>query len=148
MKTFFNVTVEIPAPPATVWRVMADVERWPEWTPSVRHVKRLTPGPLRVGSRVRIHQPGFPPAWWRVTELEAERGFIWVSTALGLRVVARHWIEPLDVCCRVTLAILYEGRLGPLAAWWTRNVNNRFLAIEARGLKAQCLTTSISRSAG
>lgn len=121
-----------------VWPVMADVERWPEWTPSVRRVKLITPGPLRVGSRVRLRQPGFPPAWWRVTELETNAGFTWVTTTPGLRVVARHRIEPLDGRCRVTLAIAYEGLLGPLVAWWTRGVNERYLSMEAEGLKVRC----------
>jgi len=137
-KIFFSVTVEIPAPPATVWRVMADVERWPEWTPSVRRVKLLTPGPMRVGSRARIRQPGLPPACWRVTELEADRGFTWVSTMPGLRVTGKHWIEAMNDGCRVTLSIQYGGLLGPLLASCTTHVNDRYLAMEASGLKARC----------
>ena len=65
----FSVTVDIPARTPLVWSVLTDVERWPEWTASISRVKRLSPGPLQVGSRVRIHQPKFPPASWRVTEL-------------------------------------------------------------------------------
>lgn len=136
--TLFSVSVEIPAPPELVWRAMADLERWPEWTASVRRVRLLTPGPLQVGSRARIHQPGFPPAWWRVTELEANGGFTWASTAPGLRVVARHNIESLDDRCRVTLSISYEGLLGPLLARLTGRINDRYLAMEAAGLKAKC----------
>ena len=145
-QTNFSATAEIAAPPQLIWSVMANVKLWPEWTPSVRHVTLLTPGPLRVGSRVRLRQPGFPPARWRVTELEVDRGFTWVSGAPGLRVVARHRIEPLDGGCRVTLAISYDGLLGPLFAWWTRNVNYRYLAMEAGGLKARCVANIASES--
>jgi uncharacterized membrane protein len=145
-KTLFNVSVEIPAPAATVWRVMADVERWPEWTPSVRRVKLLTPGLLRVGSRAWIQQPGFPPARWRVTELEADRGFTWVSTVPGLRVTGKHWIETMSHGCRVTLSIRYGGLLGPLLASCTTRINDRYLAMEANGLKARCGESGANKS--
>jgi uncharacterized membrane protein len=145
-KTFFSVTVEIPAPSATVWRVMADVERWPEWTSSVRRVQLLTPGPLRVGSRARIQQPGFPPAWWRVTEMEADRGFTWVSTVPCLRVTGKHWIEARSDSCRVTLSIQYDGSVGQLLARCTASVNDRYLAMEADGLKARCAESGVNKS--
>ncbi|MSU59740.1 MAG: hypothetical protein EXS35_16495 [Pedosphaera sp.] len=38
-KTSFSITVDISAQPQIVWAVMADVERWPEWTPSVGAIK-------------------------------------------------------------------------------------------------------------
>jgi len=59
----FSNVIEIAASPERIWRVMADMERWPVWTPSVVRVKRLTPGLFGVGSRARFHQPTLPPAW-------------------------------------------------------------------------------------
>ena len=113
-RTEFCHSVEIPAPPPLVWSVMADVERWPEWTASISRVKMLSPGPLRVGSRVRIHQPKLPPAWWCVTELNAGTSFTWISHAPGVRVMASHQTKAIADGTRVTLSIRYEGLLG---AW-------------------------------
>ena len=90
----FSITVEIQASPETVWGVLREIKRWPEWTPTVKSIRRLDNGPLAVGSRARIRQPRLPPADWRVTELEEGRSFTWVTGSPGLRVTARHWIEP------------------------------------------------------
>jgi len=92
--------------------------------------------------RARIHQPKLPPAWWRVTEWNPGKGFTWVSVAPGVRVVAGHWIEPTTTGCRVTLSIRYEGLFGLWLARWTRDLNERYLGLEANGLKARCVAVA------
>ena len=44
----------IDAPPEVVWRVLIDVERWPEWTPTTDRIERLDEGEFRLGSRARM----------------------------------------------------------------------------------------------
>jgi uncharacterized protein YndB with AHSA1/START domain len=89
----FSIAVDIPAAPDRVWEVLADVERWPEWTPSVTRITRLDPGPLAVGSRARIHQPRLLPATWRIGELGEGRRFTRVTGSPGVWVVAEHAVE-------------------------------------------------------
>ena len=137
-RTDFTITVEIPAPPPLVWSVIADVECWPQWTASVSRVRQLSPAPLQIGSRVRIHQPKLPSAFWRVIELNPGANFTWVSRAPGVRVTARHAAEAVANGTRVTLSIHYEGVLGALLARWIGDLNARYLAMEANGLKARC----------
>jgi heme-degrading monooxygenase HmoA len=137
-QTKFKLTVEIHAPAPLVWPVMTDVGRWPEWTSSVSRVKLLTPGPLRIGSRVRVHQPRLPPAAWRVTELSAGEQFTWVSVAPGVSVVARHAVEAAAKGSRVTLSVGFEGWFGRRLARWMRGLTERYLALEANGLKDYC----------
>jgi uncharacterized protein YndB with AHSA1/START domain len=131
----FSITVDIRATPQRVWAVMSDIEAWPEWTASVKRVERMDAGPLAVGSRARIWQPKLPRADWRITSVEKGRGFTWVARGPGLLVTARHFIEEGPEGARATLSIQFEGLLGPLWGWLTRRMNDRYLGLEAAGLK-------------
>ena len=55
-----SITVEIEAPPERVWEVLADVERWSEWTETVTWVRRLNEETPRPESRAEINQPKAP----------------------------------------------------------------------------------------
>ena len=131
----FDISVDITAPPHVVWSVMSDVERWHEWTSSVRSIRILDEGPLKVGSRALIRQPRFPPAVWAVTEIEHGRSFTWKSGAPGMRVYGRHSVAPVPGGSRANLHLHYEGALGWLLARLTRDITNRYLGFEAAGLK-------------
>ena len=141
-ETHLTNSVEIPASPSQVWSVLMEVERWPEWTPSVSRLVLRTPGPLEVGSRARIHQPKLLPASWRVTELKPGREFTWVSSVPGIRVTARHLVESIAVGSRVTLSVNFEGLFGRWLARRTGPLTERYLKMEAQGLKARCTRAS------
>ena len=113
---------------------MADVGRWPEWTPTVTRIERFDHGPFVLGSRVRIWQPKLPPATWRVTELHEGRSFTWISRSPGLAVVAEHAVEGAADGARARLSVRFAGWLGPLIARITRRLTERYLALEAKGL--------------
>lgn len=132
----FSVEIDIAAPADRVHAVMVDVERWPAWTASVRSLILLTPGPLTLGSQVRILQPRLPPATWTVTELSS-RSFTWESLAPGLRVIARHSVTATPHGTRARLSLRYLGPVGGVIALLIRGVTERYLAMEAGGLKAE-----------
>ncbi len=152
--TNFSITVDIQAPPERVWAVMSDVERWPEWTPTVTSMKLRDPGPLAPGSRVLICQPKFPPAEWRLTELDEGRSFTWVNRGPGVLVTARHGVVPGSSTggdrdkSQATLSLEFAGILGPLVARLTRNLNERYLALEAKGLKQRSESDLAATEAG
>jgi uncharacterized protein YndB with AHSA1/START domain len=133
----YEQSVDIAAPPARVWEIMADVERWPEWTASVQRLERLEPGPLAVGASARIKQPGFMAARWRVTSIEPGREFVWETKPYpGATVAGRHRVEVQgEGGARVTLSITSSGPLAPLMAPLLGPVSRRNLRIEAEGLK-------------
>lgn len=63
-------TIHIDAPSEIVWAVTADVERWPEWTPTVTSASLLDDRPLGLGSVACLKQPGWAASEWRVTDLK------------------------------------------------------------------------------
>ena len=131
----FRTSIDIAAPPDVVWSVMSDVERWHEWTESVRSITLVGGGPIRVGTRAWIKQPKFPPAMWKVTTIEPGRSFTWESGAPGMRVYANHSVDPIGPHTRATLVLYYQGPVGRLLARMTRNITHRYLKYEAEGLK-------------
>ena len=131
----FSISTDIDAPAERVYEVMADIERWHEWTPSVTSIKRLDAGSLIAGSRALIRQPKFPPALWTVTNVDGKRSFTWLNRAPGIKVTAHHSVDTVGRVSRATLALRYEGFLGGLLARITRRITNRYLQMEANGLK-------------
>lgn len=129
--------IEIAAPTDTVWSVMADVERWSEWTESVTKVQRLEAGPLVVGSTARIEQPGVAAATWQVQSIEPGHRFVWSTGNALVRAFGDHRVEP-DVTGEGAVATLVLTFTGPLAwpvARWYSDLNERYLDYEAQGLK-------------
>ena len=129
------MTVDISAPLERVWAILANVDRWHEWTPTITSIHRRASGPLALGQVALIRQPRLPPALWRVTTLEAGRAFTWASSGPGFRVTGLHALEPMPDGTRVTLAIEITGLLGPLLARLTGKQTDRYIALEAAGLK-------------
>ncbi|MEU7478443.1 SRPBCC family protein [Lentzea sp. NPDC042327] len=128
-------TVTIAAPPAKVWEVVSDVERWPERIPTVDSVERLDAGPLAVGSRTRLVQPRLSPAVWTVTELTEGTSYTWQSRSAGVTVTAAHVVEPLADGSRLTLTLTMSGLMAGVGWLLTRSLTSRYVKAEAAAVK-------------
>ena len=144
MNRLFATTRDIEAPAAQVWAVISDVERWPEWTPTVTSVRRLDDGPFGVGSRVEIRQPKLPKAQWTVTELEEGRSFTWEATGPGMRSIARHEVTPRDDGASITLSVEQLGPMGAVAAVVWRGITQRYVETEAESLDRRVHETRLA----
>lgn len=133
-----RIEIHIASSPGGVWEVMQDVERWPEWTPSIRKVAPQGPAKLDLGHRFRISQPRLQPMVWTVTRLQPGTSFSWQTRMPGVVLTARHEIASENAGSRVRLGLEFAGCLGDVVAWLTRNINRRYLRMEAEGLKARC----------
>ncbi len=135
--------VDVAAAPEVVWAVLVDVERWPEWTDTVRSARRLDDGPLAVGARVELAQPRLPTGTWTVTGLDEGRAFTWEQQQPGSTVRAHHLCTPLpDGSTRVELGVGMSGVLGRVVGRLYRGLTARDLAREAAGLKARAEGTA------
>jgi uncharacterized membrane protein len=132
-------SVEIAADLDRVWAVQTDVERWPEWLPTVTSLRRLEPGPFVLGSSARLEQPRLRPAVWRVTEIDPPRLFVWESDSPGVHSRGEHRAEPLpDGRVRAELVMVQTGPLaGPVGLLLGRTVRD-YLRREAAALKRRC----------
>ena len=132
-------TVNIKAPPERVWAVMTDVERWPEWTESMKTVERLDSGEFGVGRRAKLRIRRSPSAnVWTVTELIPGRSFTWETNAGGVKGVATHAIEPDGNGSKVTLTVDLSGIVATLSGPMIGGQSRKNVEMEAEGLKRRC----------
>jgi uncharacterized membrane protein len=130
--------VEIDAPAAVVWAVFSDVERWPEWTPSVTRLVALDGPGLAVGKRFEIKQPRMPKLVWEVTEVKPGASWTWVQRSPGGLTLARHDVmADSEHHSTVRQRIDQRGPVGALVGLFMRSMTRRYLAMEAEGLKAR-----------
>ena len=125
---------------------MSDVERWHEWTDSITSVDNLDGGPLSVGKRFKVRQPKLPPALWKVSEVEPGESFTWISTAPGILVTAKHSVARVRKGSQASLSIHYGGLLGGGLARVTQSINERYIAMEAAGLKHRSENPNTARA--
>jgi len=129
-----RASIMIDAPIEVVWSVFTDVERWPAWASSFTSVE-LVDGPMRLGAKARIRQPGLPTVIWEVTKWEPGRSWTWTATSPGARTEASHVLTRVGDRTVAEQSIIPSGPIGRLAALVWRSLTRRYLAIEAAGLK-------------
>jgi carbon monoxide dehydrogenase subunit G len=128
-------SLHIDAPPTRVWEVTVDVEALPDHTPTMTDVTKLDPGPLTVGSTVRIKQPAQRSKVWTVTEFEPLKRFSWTTKSAGTTMTASHDLVETPNGTTNTLTVDIEGRLAPMVGALVGRPIRRAIAIENRALK-------------
>ena|SRR3712207_6785787 len=132
----FEKTIDIGAPQQRVWDVLSDLEAWPQRIDTVDVVEPLTPMPPAVGTRVRLKQPKLPEGTWEVTVWDAPSYFEWRQQSGGMTTVAGHRVGALEEGrSRLTLTLEMRGLLIPVVAVFYRRLTNRYMTLEAEGMK-------------
>lgn len=119
------------------WAAITDVTSWPQWTKSMISVEPLDETDLAVGNRYRVTQPGMMKLVWQVSSLTEGTEFVWTSRSIGVRTTAYHRLSPnLDGTMEIAIGVSFAGPLSGVIAAMTRSRNERYLKMEAAGLKA------------
>ncbi len=130
--------IDVEAPQDAVWAVTEDVERWPEWLPTVVSVRRLDHGPFDVESAARIKQPGLPETTWVVTALTRGERFTWSTRVRGMRMVASHELTATPTGTRSLLRLAMYGLVARVLWPLARLSVRRTLKRENECLKRRC----------
>ena len=139
----FQTTIEVAAPADVLWQAVADVEHWPEWTPTMNEVTWLTAmpaasptGALVPGGQARIRQPGLPELVWEVTDVRPGESFTWRTATAGVTATAVHEIRPLPgERAELTLGLAQAGPLARIVGLLSSRRTRQALQQEAEGLK-------------
>jgi hypothetical protein len=132
----FEQSIDIDARQQRVWDVLGDLEAWPQRIETVDVVELLTPAPVGEGSRVRLKQPKLPEGIWEVTVWDAPSYFEFRQQSGGVTNVAGHRVGALEEgCSRLTLTLEMRGLLVPVVALFYKGLTNRYMTIEAQGMK-------------
>ena len=141
--------IHIDAPPAAVWSVLKDIERWPDWTPSITFARIRCEGPLEPGLQADLITRGAGPATWSVTEAKPGASFAWEASVRGIHVLADHVLTPVAGGTDVLLSVDVSGLPLMLFKRMVRRQSLENLQAEAAGLKfAAEQATSVPVPAG
>jgi hypothetical protein len=86
--------VETSARAQDVWRLWADVRRWPEWNAGVERIELR--GPFAVGSTILMTPPGDEPVELRITEAIEPELFVDEVDGGDFVVTTTHRVEEID----------------------------------------------------
>jgi polyketide cyclase/dehydrase/lipid transport protein len=96
--------IGIAAPAEKVFDYVTDVRREPEWNPQLREPEKLTPGPVRAGTRYRVRfGRGVGTAIIENTGFDRPRSWSAVSTARWLTVRFRGQVSPVPGGCQLAV---------------------------------------------
>ena len=134
----YERSVQIDAPPSTVWSVLADVDKWPEWTPTILSVVRQETSAFGLGSTAKVKAKGFPEGVLRVTEFSPGQSFTWEgSSGPGFRVLLGHAVEAVGGGARATLSVTAAGPSAIFLGWLAVRLSKPNINTEVASLKVR-----------
>lgn len=98
--------VDIAADPETVWKVLATLDRWPDWNAGVRSVS--IDGAVAKGTTFR-----WKAGRWKITSViqnvKRARLLVWTGRMMGIAAVHAWHLEPAGAGTRVVTEESWQG---------------------------------------
>ncbi len=143
-----TLSATIPHPVHDVFRLLADVDRLPEWATSVESVELLDPLPVREGTRfreTRRHNSRSATVDMTVTDLVPDSR-LEVSCEQGGGLIVSRWnLEPSPDGAQST-SIRFEMDMA--ADRWRTRLIVRLIAIFMRGVMRRCIEDDLADLTG
>jgi uncharacterized protein YndB with AHSA1/START domain len=103
--------IEVAAPPETVWQVLTDFRRWPEWNPEVKSMS--FDGPVEPGSTFRW-KAGPASIVSTLEQVDPPRAVRWRGKTLSIKAIHDWRLEPRDGGTHVETEESFSGLLTSL----------------------------------
>ncbi|MEZ4554067.1 MAG: SRPBCC family protein [Dehalococcoidia bacterium] len=126
--------IDIAAPAAEVWRVLAGLSAWPEWNKDVRAID--VRGPVAPGTTFRWKAgPGWITS--RLIEVDAPGRIVWTGSTLGIRALHVHDIAQQDGVAHVRSEESWSGLLPwilrrPMRSMLSRSLDSGLAQLKRR----------------
>lgn len=121
--------VEIAAVPETVWKVLATLDRWPDWNPAIKSVS--VEGSVAKGTEFR-----WKAGSWKIVSViqnvKRERLLAWTGRMMGIRAVHTLHLEPRG---SGTLVLNEESWDGLVVRLFRRSLQKALDKASASGLE-------------
>jgi hypothetical protein len=95
-----------------IWKLMAEVDRWSTWDPSLEYAK--LEGKFQTGSRFQIRPIGGPKVNITLEEVRAEQYFRDITKFPLAKMYGEHWYEETPEGLKITITMTMKGILAPL----------------------------------
>jgi uncharacterized protein YndB with AHSA1/START domain len=99
-----SVTRHIDAPATAVWKVLVDLDAWPQWGPTVSRAE-LDGAELTLGATGRVYTPVGIALPFKIIDFDGGRRWAWSVAGVP---ATSHSVEPDGNGCRA----------GMSAPWW------------------------------
>jgi len=109
----FSSSIVINAPPEKVFALVDNLEDWPQWIPSIEKIEKVSEGPLKEGSRIRVTAKSGVTVKLLMTITEfipGQRG-VMQGKVLGTRMTRYYTFERIEQGTKLTAGGEVKGPL-------------------------------------
>ena len=94
----FKASADINASAEKAWSLLNDVEEWPKWVPSLKKIEKVSGGPLKTGTQVRVVAKSAITVnlLMTITEFAAGQRVVMEGKVLGMKMTRYYTLEPVD----------------------------------------------------
>jgi uncharacterized protein YndB with AHSA1/START domain len=103
--------ITINAPVETVWRLLTEIDTWPQWNPAITRSK--LDGPIRSGAKFKW-KAGGASLVSTLHDVEPKQYISWTGRALGIRAIHIWRLRPLKGGVNVVTQESFTGLLATL----------------------------------